>query len=178
MQRFSESDELIAVGKILRAVGLEGFCSVEPFGFTLESLKMPCKVCIGIQENSSKDILLEELDFRPKNLVCRFQGILDKDSAESLRGNTIYVLKSELPSLGQDEYYHFELIGMKVYTDNSDEPIGTVSQVHNFPSADTIEIERSHRDSLLIPLTGESIIRIDKSLQCIIFKHSFVEELL
>lgn len=178
MQRFSESDELIAIGRISRAVGLEGFCAVEPLGFTLESLKTPCKVSIGIQEKNSTDIILEELYFRPKNLVCRFKGVLDKDLAESLRGNTIYVSKSELPLLGQDEYYHFELIGMKVYTDISDEPIGTVSEVHNFPSADTLEIERSHKDSVLIPLTVEAIIRIDKSYRSIIFRHSFVEELL
>jgi 16S rRNA processing protein RimM len=178
MQRSSDSDELIAVGKITRTVGLEGFCFVEPSGFTLETLELPCKVSVGVLENDSFEIVLEEIDFRPKNLICRFEGVNDIETAESFKGKTIFVKKCELPSLEQDEFYHFELIGMAVYTDKNSESIGIICDVHNFPSADTVEVKRLHGETLLIPLTGESIISIEKESRRIIFRHSFVEELL
>lgn len=178
MQRSSESDELIAVGKITRTVGLEGFCCVEPSGFTLETLDLPYKVYVGFTESDSSEIILEEIDFRPKNLVCRFEGANDLEAAEAFRGKTIFVKKSELPPLEQDEYYHFELIGMAVYTDESSDSIGVVSDVHNFPSADTVEVKRLHGETLLIPFTADSIVSVEKESRRIIFKHSFVEELL
>lgn len=178
MQRSSESDELIAVGKITRTVGLEGFCYVEPSGFTLETLDLPCKVYVGFQENDSSETILEEIDIRPKNLVCRFEGTNDKGTAEFFRGKTIFVKKSDLPPLEQDEFYHFELVGMAVYTDKNSESIGIISDVHNFPSADTVEVKRLHGETLLIPLIAESIISIEKESRRIIFRHSFVEELL
>jgi 16S rRNA processing protein RimM len=178
MQRSSEHDEFITVGRITRTVGLEGFCTIDPLGTALQALIVPCKVRIGAQENDCELILLEELQSRPKNLVGRFEGLHDKDSADRLRGKNIYINKTDLPSLDQDEFYHFELIGMEAFTDERSDAIGIVSEVHNFPAADTVEIKPNYGDPFLIPLTGESIIRIEKDSRKIVFRHSFVEDLL
>jgi len=178
MQRSSEPDELVAIGKITRAVGLEGFCVIDPQGTTLETLDVPCLVKFGDRVDNCADILIEELDLRSKDLICRFKDRYDRDSADLLRGKNIYIKKSTLPSLDQDEFYHFELIGMAVFTDFNNAAIGTITEVFNFPAADTIEIERTNGESLLISLTGESVIKIDKESRKIIFKHSFIEELL
>jgi 16S rRNA processing protein RimM len=178
MQRSSEHDEFIAVGRITRTVGLEGFCTIEPLGVTLQALIVPCKIRVGVQENECELLLLEELQSRPKNLVGRFEGLHDKDSADHLRGKNIYVKKSDLPPLDPDEFYHFELIGMEAFTDERSDAIGIVSEVHNFPAADTVEVKPNFGDPFLIPLTGESIVRIEKDSRRIIFKHSFVEDLL
>lgn len=178
MQSSSEHDEFITIGRITRTVGLEGFCTIDPLGITLQTLILPCKVRIGVNEFECELILLEELQSRPKNLVGRFEGMHDVNSAEILRGKNIYVKKSDLPSLDQDEFYHFELIGMEAFTDARSESIGIVSEVHNFPSADTLEIKPPFGDPFMIPLTGESIVRIEKVSRRIIFNHSFVEDLL
>lgn len=178
MQRSSEHDEFITVGRITRTVGLKGFCNIDPLGITLQALIVPCKVRVGAQENECELILLEELQSRSKNFLGRFEGLHDVDSADRLRGKNIYVKKSDLPSLDRDEFYHFELIGMEAFTDERSDAIGIVSEVHNFPAADTLEIKPNYGDPFLIPLTGESIVRIEKDSRRIIFKHSFVEDLL
>jgi len=178
MQRSSESDELIAVGIISRTVGLDGLCGIEPAGFALETLDLPCKVLVGESEKQCSEITLDHLEVRPKNLVGLFAGVDSVDAAEVLKGKNIYIRKADLPELGEDEFYHFELLGMTVLTDTGSEPVGSVIAVHNFPSADTIEISRKRGDSLLIPLTGESVVRIDKDSRRIILNFAFVEELL
>lgn len=178
MLQSSEPDEMIIIGRIMRAVGLDGLCAVEPLGYTLESIEPPCEVIIGDREDSSTSIILEEVEFRPKNLVCRFEGCDDKDKADLLRGKNIYIKQSELPLLEQDEFYHFELIGMNVYSDREDELIGVVSDVFNFPSADTLEVKRHSGETTLIPFINEAVVKVDKSSRCIIFRHSFIEDLL
>jgi 16S rRNA processing protein RimM len=178
MQKFSESDELIAVGRIIRSVGLDGLCLIEPSGSTLETLKLPCNLLVGFSDKKSDVMNLADLEIRPKNCAGRFTGVLDKDTADLLRGKNIYVSSALLPALDEDEYYHFELVGMAVLTDIGNEPIGKVIEVHNFPSADTIEIERKHGDPILVPLTNSSVVRVDKNSGCIILNYAFVEELL
>jgi 16S rRNA processing protein RimM len=178
MQRISEPDELIVIGKIVRAVGLEGLSGIEPFGNTLETIDVPCTIKIGKEVTKCIDITLEDIEFRPNVVVCQFKDIHDRTAAEFLNGNLLYIRKCDLPVLEKGEYYHFELIGMTVYADNDTMQIGTVSNVHNFPSADTIEINRFNGDSLLVPLVGQSVVKIDNESKCIILRFSFIEELL
>lgn len=178
MQRSSESDELIAVGKITRSVGLDGLLGIEPSGATLEVLELPCSVLVGTGVKQCDTFTLSELEFRPKICVGRFDGVQDRDTADLLRGKNIYVSKALLPSLDENSFYHFELMGMAVYTDRGNEEIGKVIEVHNFPSADTIEISRKYGDPILVPLTSDSVVRIEKDNGRIILNYSFVEELL
>ncbi|NLD94945.1 MAG: 16S rRNA processing protein RimM [Fibrobacter sp.] len=177
MQRNSELNDLVAVGFITRTVGLEGLVGIEPSGFVLGTLELPYTLYIGVNEKECEEIVLEDLDERPNTFVGLFEGVDSIESAELLKGKHIYIAKADLPELEENEYYHFELVGMKVLTDNGIE-LGTVIHVHNFPSADTIEISRKRGDALLVPLTKESVVSIDKDSRQITLKYDFVEELL
>jgi 16S rRNA processing protein RimM len=177
MQRNSELNDLVAVGVITRTVGLEGLVGIEPSGFALGTLELPYTLYIGVNEKECERIVLEDLEERPNMYVGLFEGVDSIESAETLKGKYIYILRTELPELENDEYYHFELVGMIARTDSGVE-LGNVTHVHNFPSADTIEISRKRGDALLVPLTRESVVCIDKVSRQITLNYVFVEELL
>lgn len=52
-----------------------------------------------------------------KGLVAQFAGCEDRNAADLLVGAGIWVPKSSLPSLDEDEYYWSELIDMQVITE-------------------------------------------------------------
>lgn len=178
MSQSGDQEDLVAVGKVGRAVGLDGICAVEAFGSTLLESEYPLVVRIGKNETDTSHIQIEELQKRPKGIVCRFEGISDRTAAEQITGQLVFIERSRLPELRNDEYYHFELEGMTVFSDLDNELIGIVSTVYNFPAADTLEVKRNDGSLILIPLSAGSVLQISKSDKRIIVRKEFLEELL
>lgn len=173
----SNSERWTAIGKIVRAVGLKGFCAVDGYGATLESLRFPYPVRIGVDTENCRNVLLEEAQIRHNGVICRFSDVQDRDSAEKIRGLLVFIEIDSLPKLRKDEFYHFELEGMEVFTDEDNRLLGKVLVVYNYPAADTLEIEYDG-STVLIPMNTESIVKIDRKARRITVRRFFVEDLL
>ena len=103
--------------------------------------------------------------------IARFEGVSDRNAAEKLRGTVLTVPRDELPELEETEYYHSDLIGLRVVTDAGEE-VGTVQAVANYGATDVIEIEKSPRPekghkTFMVPMTKQAVISWD-NLQLII----------
>ncbi len=172
------SAEWIAIGIVKRPVGLEGFCAIEPFGETFAGLQPPCTVRMGKDPASAENATLGEIVVQPNGCRCRFNGKNDRTAVEGLRGSFIYIEQGALPELPGNAYYHFELKGMAVYSDSDGALLGTVIEVHDFPSTSTLEVELAGSRSLMLPLSDQAILAVDKAGRRITVRQSFVEELL
>jgi 16S rRNA processing protein RimM len=73
--------------------------------------------------------------------IARFAEIADRNAAEGLRGTELTVPRSALPPLGEGDYYHIDLIGLAVVTDQGS-AVGSVAAVENFGAGDILEIEQ------------------------------------
>lgn len=172
-----ENNGLIGIGTILKAVGLDGLCSVEVFGDTLIRSGLPLSVHLGRTTSDVVDATVESLELRNKTVVCTFKGVNDCDAVEPLRGLNIYIAQDRLPTLGGDEYYHFELEGMGVYYENG-EQIGIVDAVHNYPSTDALDVRLNDSSMATLPLIPDCVVRVDKKGKKIFVKKDFLDELL
>lgn len=176
-ERTPQNPGMIAVGLIRKAIGLKGLCAVEPFGFTLETITVPLSVCVGLSENSCSAMVIERVEKSAKGPACFFAGITEPGQAEKLRGSFIYVERTELPRLREGEYYHFELVGLKVRTDQG-MYLGDLVEVHNFPSVDSIEVKRPSGETTMIPLVADALADIDRGSGYLTVRQTFVEDLL
>lgn len=172
-----ENAALIGIGKVLKAVGLDGLCSVEVFGNTLIECATPFSVHIGQTTEDVFDAVIENIELRNKSAICSFKGVNDRTSAESLRELNIYITEDRLPALGNDEYYHFELEGMDVRYENG-ERVGIVEAVYNYPSTDALEVRLNDASRVTLPIIPDCVIRIDKKDRTVFIKKEFLEELL
>ena len=170
--------EWIAIAVVRRPVGLEGFCAIEPFGKTFAQLEPPCAVRLGKEIEGAAEVTIEKILSLPKEYRVRFSGKEDRTAVERLRGALIFVPEDALPARSGDEYYHFELKGMEVIGDVGGERLGTVIDVYNFPSTDTIEVKLDAGGTVLLPLSEQAMVSIDRSTKRIVVRQSFVEELL
>ena len=50
---------------------------------------------------------------KPDEAIVRFAGIADRNTAESLKGQRLYVPRSALPATEAGEFYHADLIGLR-----------------------------------------------------------------
>jgi 16S rRNA processing protein RimM len=74
-------------------------------------------------------------------LVARVKGIGDRNAAETLRNRKLFVDRSALPDLDEeDDFYHADLVGLALELADGT-PYGTIASVQNFGAGDLIEIE-------------------------------------
>ena len=78
------------------------------------------------------------------------------ETVEALRGTALTVPRGALPPLEEGEYYHADLIGLPVVTEQG-EAIGTVADVMNYGATDLVEIERANGKKFMVPLTEQAV---------------------
>ena len=149
----SESSILLAI--IGAAHGIKGEVRVKPYGEP-HMLNQYGKL------HDKKGIKYKITRMRPQKsmLVVKFEGVNTRNEAEALNGIELYVEKSKLPALeDEDEFYIDDLIGMKVL-DPDGNTIGKVTALPNFGAGDLLEIGLSRGGSALMPFTREVVPEI------------------
>jgi len=153
-------------------------CAVEAYGSTLARLTAAVPVFIGASEHTVTEVTLEAVEIRPKGPACRFSGIETPEQADAMRDWTMYIAEELLPDLSDGMYYHHDLIGLKVQDDRGTE-IGSVIDVHNFPSIDSVEVDRgASHESIMIPLTSDAVVSIDQTTGYLTVRRSVIDELI
>ena len=93
-------------------------------------------------------------------LGARVQGVQTKEQAEALQGVSLFVDRSQLPNLPDDEYYHSDLIGLEV-RDTGGAVLGQVTAMHNHGAGDLLEVGGPGRKVLLLPFTIAVVPTVD-----------------
>lgn len=88
--------------------------------------------------------------------IARFAEVTDRNAAEALRGAELTVARSDLPPLEDGEYYHADLIGLAVVSEQGD-ALGTVMMVENFGAGDILEIERPDGKRFMVPMHKDAV---------------------
>ena len=90
---------------------------------------------------------------------ARLSGVASREAAEALKGVRLYAPRDRLPALGDDEFYHTDLIGL-VALDTGGAEIGKVNAVLNHGADDLLEVSRPG-GSVLIPFTRAIVPTVD-----------------
>lgn len=99
-------------------------------------------------------------------LGARVSGVVTREDAEALRGVTLWALRSALPSLPDDEFYHADLIGLDV-VDPGGVVLGRVRAVFDHGAGDILEVVGG-KDVLLLPFTRAVVPTVDLAARRII----------
>ena len=97
------------------------------------------------------------------SLICRIEGVADRDAAEALKGLRLYVERSALPDpAAEDEFYQADLIGLAAELPDGT-GFGLVVAVHNHGAGDILEIERPEgRPQIVdVPFTRAAVPVVD-----------------
>jgi 16S rRNA processing protein RimM len=94
------------------------------------------------------------------HLVARLRGIDTREAAERLTNIKLFVPRERLPEIEADEFYHADLVGLRVEDENGSE-IGAVIAVHNFGAGDLLEIQPLDGGAMLLPFTETVVPEVD-----------------
>ncbi len=96
-----------------------------------------------------------------RGLIAKLHGVDDRDQAEALRNQEIWVDSAQFPILQNDEYYHRQLLGLAAF-DQRGEALGTVDQILETAAHDVLLI-RGEQEYLIPYAPGKTILQIDLS---------------
>ena len=92
---------------------------------------------------------------------ARLDGVNDRGQAAALAGTKLYVPRAVLPDPGEDEFYHSDLVDLRVEKANGT-MIGRVTAVHNFGASDILEIVwQGDGETALVPFSKNAVPVID-----------------
>jgi 16S rRNA processing protein RimM len=96
-----------------------------------------------------------------EGFTARLTGIATKEQADALKGTRLYARRSALPEPDEDEYYHADLIGLKVH-DTGGAILGEVRAVHDHGAGDLLEIHGPGlKSTVLLPFTLAVVPTVD-----------------
>jgi 16S rRNA processing protein RimM len=147
----------VLVGVIAAAHGIKGEVKVKAFTASPEGLSFYG----SLQTEGGRQLEIAAL--RPgksDEVIVAFAGIADRNMAETLKGQRLYVPRAVLPEPDSGEFYHADLVGLKAQ-DGSGKTVGTVRGVHNFGAGDVLEIEFSGGAMEFIAFTDANVPVVD-----------------
>lgn len=148
----------VCVGAIAGAFGVRGEVRLKSFCARAEDIAAYGPLAT---EDGSRSFTVT-LDRPVKNgFAARLSGVATREAAEALRGTRLYADRAVLPPLGDDEFYHADLIGLSV-VDTGGSEIGTVRAVLDHGAGDLLEIGGPGlRETVLLPFTRDVVPVVD-----------------
>nr|WP_087146185.1 ribosome maturation factor RimM [Crenothrix polyspora] len=149
---------LINVGKISGVFGIKGWVKVFSFTEPTDNI-LNYSPWILKKGTDTKTVKVVTGRVQGKAIVAEIEGISDRDIAAALAGWEILVEQSQLPNVVGNEYYWFDLVGLRVEnTQGSD--FGVVESLMETGANDVL-IVKGDRDRAIPFLQGQTIIKID-----------------
>ena len=94
--------------------------------------------------------------YRDRGLIVAFEGVADRDAAESLPGTTLLGDAADRRSLGPGEWWPEDLIGLEA-VDGSGMPLGTVAGVVVGDVQDRIVVATPGGERVEVPFVDELV---------------------
>lgn len=152
-------EDFVAVGYIVKIHGIKGDIKVIPLSDNPRRYSTLKKVCIFTKPGKTKEYHVEKVRKTKGGVIVGFTPSLTIAEAEENVGGYIMVPADEVPGLDSGHYYHFEIIGMDVYTTEG-RYLGKIVDIMETGSNDVYIVKDPDRD-YLIPAIHDVIKEVD-----------------
>jgi 16S rRNA processing protein RimM len=155
----------VVLGRITSAHGIRGEVRVRVLGDGPEHLLGLSTVLLSGSESPEADpaarscAVREARAGRPGEVRLTLAGVDDRDAAAELRGTWILMDALDLPQLGDDEHYWYELVGY-VVEDGAGAALGTVRELLETPAHDVLVVADDVGGEHLVPVVDAFVKEI------------------
>ncbi len=147
---------MIEIGYIHGTHGIKGELTLRCYGEVelREGQKLFFKDKSGAKTLTVRHVRPHKGDF-----LVFFDEVTGRDAATLLKATPLFMDKDELPELEEDEYYHFDLLGMDVVTDTG-VSLGSITEIIETGAANVYQVEGEVGETLL-PAIPDVVLDID-----------------
>ncbi|MBQ4156965.1 MAG: 16S rRNA processing protein RimM [Clostridia bacterium] len=151
-------NEYLAIGEVLKPQGVRGDVKVRPITcdiFRFEDLEE----VYFLKNDQYEKIGVSLVRMDEDAVYLHFDGISDRNAAETIRGFLLYVDRAHAVELEEDENFIVDLIGLKGVDDEGNE-YGKLVDVMQ-PGGNDVYVFRDRRREVLVPALKTAILKVD-----------------
>ena len=153
-------EQFLQVGVISSTHGLRG--EVKVFPTTDDAARFQTLKNVVLDTGREKlDLEIQSVRFFKQFVIVKFKGIDNINDIEKYKGKSLFVTRENAVELEEDEYYIGDLIGMEVYTDDSEERFGVLKDVMETGANEVYIITSENHGEVLLPAIKECILDVD-----------------
>ncbi len=164
--RRAEIPQRLSIGRIVGAHGIRGAVKLKIWTHFPERIPLLTHVFLG-EEPTPRRLLRAQLV--GDMALLQIEGITTRNEAEALRGTIVRIDRSQAAPLAEDEYYHFEILGLRV-VDEEGHDLGHVIEILETGANDVYIVQRPDGSELLLPAIRSVILAIDLEQQRMIVR--------
>ncbi|HJM44155.1 MAG: ribosome maturation factor RimM [Nitrospinota bacterium] len=152
----------IALGRIVKAHGIRGEVSVEPWLECGDALAPGARLWLRGSEGEARPGRVETSRPHGRRVLIRLEGVSDRDRAEALVHAEIHVDRRRLPPLEEGEYLWEDLVGLAV-VDDAGNPVGRLTgMLATGPGGENeLLVVQAGDEEVLLPMTREVVREVD-----------------
>ena len=158
--------ELVAIGVIAKSQGRGGEVAVNPLTDFPKRFIGLVRVFVEGAGGEPVPLSVEAARVHKARPVVKLAGVSSISEAQALAGKEMRIPTSELISLPDGSFYHFEISGLRVI-DRNHGFIGTAEEVLSTGGTDVLVVRSPDGEELLLPFCSEICCRIDPDAGCI-----------
>ena len=154
-----EREGMICLGAVFGASGVRGALRLKVFTEDLNAISDYGPVTVFSHDHpEGQKHKVKILHSVKGGVAATLKGVNDRNKAEGLKGAMLYIEKSALPELEEDDGFYFEdLVGLWA-RDINDKQFGKVEGVFNFGAGDIVEVNLSkEKGKRMYPFTDEIV---------------------
>lgn len=160
------SEKYIIVGGVARPHGIRGELCIDSHADSPSYFEKGATVRLSPPQapERGRDYTVRAARVHKERLLVTFEGISDRNAAETLRGLSVCVPASRLDPPEPDEVFLHELLGLRVrlvHSAPTDPDFGTLEDVRDSGGAELWVIRDSAGREILFPAADELVPEID-----------------
>lgn len=153
----SADPDRISVGKIQKPHGVRG--EVNVFVLTeFPDLRFAAGSTLLLGDG--RILTIESVRTHHGKRLVRFDGYADRDEAEQLRGELLWITQEELAELPEGRWWPHQLEGLTMVTDTG-RTLGTVTEIISTPANDVWAATDEDGVETLIPVIDDVLLSVD-----------------
>jgi len=117
---------------------------------------------------SRQPMTIDSAEWHKGKAIVKLNAINNIEDAQRLQGQPVEIHYSQLQPLPEGQYYHFQLIGLEVWTTQG-ELLGNITKILTTESNDNYVVNGA-KGEILIPAIEDVVKSIDLNKGCIIIE--------
>ncbi len=152
-------DNLLRVGVISSTHGLKG--EVKVFPTTDDAARFKSLKQVMMDTGSGHmNLEIQSVKFFKNMVILKFKEFDSINEIEKYKGKDLLITRDQAVTLGPDENFIFDLIGLRVVTEDGEE-FGTLTDVIKTGANDVYEVKTKEGKEVLLPAIKQCVLGVD-----------------
>jgi 16S rRNA processing protein RimM len=171
----------VCLGVIMAPHGIQG--EVKLKSFTQDPKQVGAYGPLFLDNHEDKLTVLKlrspKVISRETIFVARFKEVDDRETAQLLTGQKLFVLKDKLPKIAETDAFYFEdLVGLKTLS-TAQKEVGHILAVFDFGAGEILELELDgYQETVMVPFLKEWVADINIDAGVLVLDAAYLAEYL